>query len=207
MLTYLSSRVIEYVEKQSSSEEIEKTGLAYFYFNYQTWSTISVVLGTLLKELALRKPWIPEPVYQMWKVNKHDQLPPQEEMCAALIATCGHFDNCYIILEAIDECPEENFQTMTQLLRVLKSAVCKVFISLRDDNETRLRKLHDLLPNAREICSKAKTGDIELFVRWKLQESKGLASLLDDSDPLTSVTCRVLEDRICKVIVNSANGR
>lgn len=188
------------------SDRAGRSALAYFYFNYQTWSSIGVVLGTLLKQLVSRRASIPEPVWQMWKTHRREESPPLDDMFAAFTATCGYFQDCYIVLEALDECPKENLGSLMRLARVLKFSPCKAFLTLRVDYCERVRMLHDILPDALKIQFYAREKDIESYVKWKLK--KEIPSFFDDENSLgQSVTNRVLEDRICKRVCESANGR
>jgi hypothetical protein len=166
------------------------------------------VIATLLKQLAERQKVIPEPIYQMWKVHKHDDLPAIEQLSTAFIATCSHFDNCFIVLEALDECPLENLVPMTKLLRIMASAPCKVYISLADGKESLLRTVKDILPVQSMIRAEARMSDIESFVKWNLQGPAGLAQLVNYDDPITqAVKYRLLESKICTVLSENAKGR
>jgi hypothetical protein len=146
---------------------------------------------------------IPEPILQLWKLHNHEELPPLEDIFATFIATCGYLQDCFIILEALEECPEESQKSLKRLIKILKSAPCKIFLTQRSDAGESL--LRDQLPGAETVEVKAKEADIELFVKWKL--SGWLSQLVDEDSMGQSVLKSYLEDQICSRIKENARGR
>ncbi|OCK83144.1 ankyrin [Lepidopterella palustris CBS 459.81] len=200
--TILTSQVIDHLEGLVSDQKSKKA-VAYYYFNYQSWTPISLMLTTLLKQLARRQASIPEPVLQMWKLHKSGGLPALKDIIATFLATCGHFDVTFIVLDALDECSDQNWRDLLQVLRALRSSfTCKLFLSFRNDREDRLKTMEEVFQNALRVEVKANPEDLELYVRstiaqfpWEGEE--GGQSLSDHQG---------LEDRICVQIVNSAKG-
>lgn len=108
--------------------------MAYFDFNYENWTPTLIVLAALLKRLGIWSPSLPEPIVQMWKLHKNSNFPALEEVIATSLATCSHFNECFIVLDALDECSDENWNDMLRVLRAFEASPCKVLLSLRDDD-------------------------------------------------------------------------
>jgi hypothetical protein len=62
---------------------------------------------------------------------------------------------------------------------------------------------------ASEIRAEAKELDIEKFVKFRLKEEQAIPRLIDpNDDPIeASVTYRVLEDQICKAVLDTKSRR
>jgi len=83
------------------------TALAYFYFRFDDTNkqTTDGLIRSLLKQLCAQAPNIPISVKELRRFLDVGHQPDTENLENALYDTIQCFENVYIILDALDECP------------------------------------------------------------------------------------------------------
>lgn len=140
--------------------------IAYFYFSFNTQETqtTDTLLCSLICQLWTKRPDKPEIISKLDKYEKQNQRPDLETLKEALAAmTCG-FSNVYIIVDALDECPnEDGVWKREKLLESLSHLQKK------------------LLPNVHLLCTSRSEPDIEATFRPLITLSNAVLEIDLDS--------------------------
>jgi len=144
-----SSSIIKHLEDYYEGSPV--IAIAFFYFRFDDTETQSVdkMLCSLIKQICAQRPNTPESVKSLQKYKLKDHRPDRKTLEDALIATIQNFNNVYIVLDALDECPSSNGKR-GELLKVL-------------------RQIHDQQsPNLHLICTSRRETDIERVLEYIL---------------------------------------
>src|SRR5204862_3631171 len=120
ILISLSSAVIDTLNKKLTSS---KVGMAFLYCSYaeRMDQTIEELIGSLIQQLTLRQHVIPEDILALYAShNRSNTRPDYAELSKHLHSSVSRFSKVYIIVDALDECNEEN-KTRSSLLAQLRS--------------------------------------------------------------------------------------
>ena len=148
--------------------------LTYFYFNFKgLGQSAEIVVTSLLKQMLLRLKKLPpdlEAAYKSWKDEGLNR--PDGEEFAEIFAACSKkFSTVFVIVEAFNECPEGERDTLvTYLKTILESAVVKLYITTRSHLQSSLQQILEMNREAVEISAHPK--DIEKYVRKQLLARK-----------------------------------
>lgn len=109
--TIQTSVVVDHL--QSSFQEDQKAGIAYFFFDYkrQDEQTINALLAHFLKQLAASQSSLPEEVHELYeKHNTQDKQtrPSTEELIRVLKSAITIYSRTFIMIDALDECKLSN---------------------------------------------------------------------------------------------------
>jgi hypothetical protein len=82
------------------------------------------MLGSLIKQLCCCRPNTPQPVKDLRQHKERDHYPDMETLEATLADTIYGFSNVYLVIDALDECPEsvEREKLLNCLLRIHMAA-------------------------------------------------------------------------------------
>lgn len=108
MLTYWhSSSVIKHIKDSYDGDP--RIALAFFYFSFSDSEKQDTdkLLRSLLKQLCCFRPDTPQPVLGLAKYKKLGQNPATEVLKNTLLACIHGFTDVYIVIDALDECPNE----------------------------------------------------------------------------------------------------
>jgi Cdc6-like AAA superfamily ATPase len=105
--TMLAGIAVDHLRNTAQSNDI---GVSFLYCNYKTQvdQSASNLLCALLKQLLISRPDIAAPVIQMY--DNHSKLasrPSVDEICNILLSICSNYSAVYIIVDALDECSDE----------------------------------------------------------------------------------------------------
>lgn len=86
--------------------------VAYFYFDFRNPSkqTRTNFLRSIIAQICQGRPDTPEALCQLSKFRDLGQVPPTEALQAALLSSVQDFSNIYIVLDALDECPQDGYE-------------------------------------------------------------------------------------------------
>lgn len=82
------------------------------------------MLASMLKQMSARRPDTPEPVQSLKKYMTRGERPETEVLEAAVLATTHGFSTTFIVIDAVDECPNtdgERGKLLTSLCRIIAS--------------------------------------------------------------------------------------
>ncbi|KAL9016469.1 MAG: hypothetical protein Q9185_006186 [Variospora sp. 1 TL-2023] len=157
--TVLSSIVIEHLQAQYRPSE--KIGIAFVYCAYDRADyTASRLLASLLKQLALQSDTFLEDIASCHKGHSRFGTPPNSKELSHLLGLqVQRFDEVFIIVDALDECPEA------------------------DNNRTAfISGVRGLLPKIH-----ATDQDVKLFIESHIDQQAELSDLLEDHEDVRSM--------------------
>ena len=133
-----SSSIIDHLTKSHDSDPY--TALAYFYFSFQDKEKQNTVdmLRSLIAQLCGRRPDTPKSVQDLARYKDINQEPGLKELENTLRSTTGDFQDVYLVIDGIDECPLNDHER-ADLLKVLQRM-----------NAWSLANLHVLLTSRKE---------------------------------------------------------
>jgi hypothetical protein len=170
----LSSTVIEDVDRHKPT----KAAVAYFYFDFRDSAKQAYghALRSLLEQLCSRSNDAFRVLDQLYNEHGAGRQPPaNKSLVKALRKIVAALPRTYIILDALDECPNRD-----ELLEFLKEAVewkvddFHVLVTSRH-----MKDIEEALDtaSARRVClqSQLVNSDIETYIRSRLRDDKALA--------------------------------
>ncbi|TVY80393.1 hypothetical protein LSUE1_G004399 [Lachnellula suecica] len=142
----LSSSIIKHLKNRYEDSPV--IALAYFYFRFDDIGTQSVneMLSSLIKQISAHRPDTPSSVQSLQKLRSMGQRPDRKTLEDALVATVHGFDDVYVVLDALDECPSRSDERE----KLLES----------------IGRIHDLdAQNLHFLCTSRREADIERVFR------------------------------------------
>lgn len=135
----------------------------YKYQNRETQKSKDIV-GTIIKQLARKKEVLPKSLVELHReYSRQDELPSQVKLQAQLVEISQSFDQVYIIIDALDECPDQDL--ILPLITALIQESSKVKICVTSRIEQNIRKsFAKLACPTLEIEAKKVDRDIAVFV-------------------------------------------
>jgi hypothetical protein len=147
--------------------------LAYFYFDFQDTKKQDVVilLRSLIRQLCAGETKLPEEAHKLhdrYKPTGH--TPTVEELTSTLFAVIRYLKKeIYIIMDALDEYPEENSkrqELLVQIERMVEQRPENLHILATSRNETDIRAtLGDLAGGGIPIQSSKVDADIKMYIK------------------------------------------
>ncbi|KAJ7107888.1 ankyrin repeat-containing domain protein [Mycena epipterygia] len=165
--TVLASLVVNHLESKSYNENI---GVACIYLNYKEgeFQTLQNLLGCLWRQLVLGKS-IPDAVHALYERHHERQTKlPLDEVRKTLVLSVTQYSKVYLIVDALDEYPEEQ---RTMLLQSLGEIGVNVMITSRphiDPDST-------TLPNLQIIEIQATENDMWQYINAQILNSNRLS--------------------------------
>lgn len=160
VMYFRSSTVIDTVERYCQSEEPCVMTYFYFDFNDPQKQQVMSLLRSLLTQLSAKSPRCPDVLVNLRSAcQKRGQQPTSADLLNTLKDIVGYFGHVYIILDALDECLQQD-----ELLRLLTEL-----------SDWKLANLHIVATSRRERW-------IEDGLTGLVSSQKGLESDLVDAD-------------------------
>ena len=191
-----SSLVIDTLRKQTRGQNI---AVLFLYCDYQSQKDQSVVnmIGSLVRQAALREPTIPSEIKRAFDKSKREggdglQLP---DMMKLLVKVAGHTEVVYLCVDAVDEVlPKHRFEFLHALRRILQDAPnVRLFLTGRPYICAEIDK--HLTKKACAIQILADQGDITRYLSQKMEDDQDPGSMTED-----------LRGNIMKTILEKASG-
>jgi len=98
--------------------------VAYIYCNYREHEEQSAekMIATLLKQLAISGPEIPQAVAELHqKFGQQKRQPLQQDFEHTFLLTCEYYDRIFIIIDALDECDATHKKSLLKFLSLIQS--------------------------------------------------------------------------------------
>ena len=93
------------------TEQSNTIGVVYILCNYRAHAdqnTISL-LAAILKQLVQARPFIAEPIARLYdNYTNRRTRPSLEEIFCALKSVLNHYLGIYVVIDALDECPDKD---------------------------------------------------------------------------------------------------
>jgi hypothetical protein len=113
--TMIAAIAVDHLFKRAQVEDI---GVAYLFCNYkaQLEQTSTALLAAVLKQLIQNRPDAAAPVARMYENHqKQRSRPSRDEIFGALQSVCLAYSTVYLIVDALDECINQD-GSRTQLI-------------------------------------------------------------------------------------------
>jgi hypothetical protein len=153
------------------------------------------LIGSLLKQLVQDQPLISPNIRKLYDthVNKRTS-PTPTELLGALESEIGAFSKVFIVVDALDECTEDDNRRATLLgaLLYLPETV-KLLVTSRP-----LPTIETDLKGIARLDIRAKNKDVQMYVKGRIPREKRLARHIGKDPNLGKI--------LVETIVNSAKG-
>lgn len=153
--------------------------VAYFYFDYceqgdnaQDYQLDDKMLASLLKQLALTRAVLPDPVLDLHqRMTRQQRQPKQQDLEDALLRTCSEFDRVFFVIDALDECTKSQ---RNAVLRVLTNISQCSSVSMLITSRPHAEDISKAFEGAHKIVIEAMPSDIKKYVDNKIEDSDAL---------------------------------
>ncbi|KAI3320295.1 hypothetical protein HD806DRAFT_240260 [Xylariaceae sp. AK1471] len=203
--TVLSSAIIDKLEKESAAI------VAYFYFSFRQESKQDITMFKHSLLMQLVRPliradeievgyfYVPKVFHKLFEKYSHSQFPLDEDVNATLAGLLSESKHTYIIVDAVDECPNQVDQTT--IIKFLEG-LCK----------SSHGGTHVLVTSRRELNIESSITEMEIDKSIVLMEAEkvntDIKSYLLDSlgrQPWKSWPAR-LKKKVAKTLTSKADG-
>ena len=170
----------------------ENTGIGYLFCVHNGANqTTNNFLGTLLTQLALQNDVLLKAITSCHvHHSRYKTRPTPKELSGLLHLQIQQFDKVYIVIDALDECPELD-QTRKCLISEIRGLLPEVslLVTSRD-----IPSIKSMFQQDTHFQIRAQEQDVKLFIESQLKQRAELAELLEDHDDVRSrITATVLE--------------
>ena len=190
--TYLASIVIDYLQRQTSSEGQDAVLCLFCNFNEQENQTAYNFMGALLKQLAQESRTLSSGIRSMYDTREKVRRSDFRVLADVFRTELKRYSKTFIVLDALDEV-SESADIRTMLLEELRSCPVNLLVTSRHDPTIKKQ-----FSEAQQYEIHATDEDIRSYVSGRM----GLESRL--SRQIRSVPS--LEDNLPARIVGSAKG-
>lgn len=193
-----SSNVLEHITTEFAMRD--KVGISFAYYNYRKpeLGDCRMIIGALIKQLCQKKDSIPLELLNLMH-NSHSKATASNP--ASFISLAESFKEVFIVLDALDECPEhERHRIIGFITKIVAEQQCaKVFITSR--READILEAFEGKTSTIQIEARSVAADIALHVRdevTKLRKGYNGKRLYLTSDKL--------QGKIIDTLVSKADG-
>ncbi|KAM3430343.1 hypothetical protein NHJ13734_007784 [Beauveria thailandica] len=184
-------------------ESVRDVGIAYIYCNFQSQEKqkIDHLLASLLRQLAQRRPSLPQEVKFLYDNHKIKQTKPSvDEISNALQSVARLYPRVFIIIDALDECETECRSTFLSHMFSLQAGTTANILATSRPIQT-IEK--DFGGRSEMVKISARDDDVE---RCLDNDMKTLPLLGKDNKGLSEKSKQSLRTRIRTTIVEGVNG-
>ena len=177
--------VINYLK---SSFPAHNTAIIYVFFDYKDEKnqSVSAILANLLRQLLEHLQHIPQEVQSFYGsrfVDPNQNNSTIEQWIALIELLCKKFCRSFLIVDALDECPEldENSnearaKMFSSILRLSKSA--HVFLTSRPSVDVAAE-----IPGCMTLSIRARYSDLRSYLKARKTEHTALKKIIDQLVP------------------------
>jgi len=162
----IAAIAVDHIWKAFLSDNV---GVAYVYCNYKRRETQTAtdLLAAILKQLVQERPLYGEPVETLHKRHAERRTRPSlNEICTALNSVISNYSKVYIIVDALDECTD-NDGTRSELLTILRSLQTKTDTSLMATSRF-ITKIEQSFQGFPMLEIRASDADVRQFVAGQM---------------------------------------
>ena len=153
---------------------VERTteGLAYFYCDYKDAATQQAanIIMSLVKHTAIQNERSCEDLRLFLESHKRDgaldSTPSISNMMDLMVKMVGHYDCFYVVVDAIDECPDDHRHEVLNILKNIniKASNARVIYTSREETD-----IKEAFNDFKSIHITANMSDLELYVASEIQ--------------------------------------
>ena len=185
--------VIDHLEQEQKGEKI---GVAYVYCVYNSLNqTTTCFLGSLLQQFVTQSGTV-SPDIKSCHMNhaRRGTRPSLSETARLLRSQVENFDKVFVVIDALDECPELD-QTRKSFVAEVRGLLPKVKLMVTSRN---IPSIETMFIDDTCLEIRAQDQDIEMFIRSQMEQRDELVDLLDGDDEMRS--------RIIAVVLKKTHG-
>lgn len=190
--TYLASIIVDYLERQTSSEGQDAVLCLFCNFNEQANQTAYNFMGALLKQLAQAGRTLSSGSRSIYDTRGRDRSPDFGQLAHAFRMELKRFSKTFIVIDALDEV-SESADIRTILITELQSCPVNLLVTSRHDPTIKKQFSETQLV---EIC--ATDEDIRSYISERIGQENRLSRQIRRFPSL--------KDDIPARIVGSAKG-
>ena len=147
-------------------------GLAYFYCDYKDTATQQVVniIKSLVKHVAIQNERSCEDLQALLEKYKGNGTLEStlsiSKMADVFLKMVGHYDCFYVVIDALDECPDDHRHEVLAILKTIstKASNARVIYTSREETD-----IKEAFAEFKPIRITANTSDLELYVASEIQ--------------------------------------
>ncbi|KAF1937062.1 hypothetical protein EJ02DRAFT_357676 [Clathrospora elynae] len=177
--TMMAATVVNYIENNVLNASAS-TNLAYIFCDYKSEEEQSVdqLLGCLLQQLIQSNHELAGPLIALHEAHaERKSFPSADEIAGILQAVISKHTDVYIVVDAIDECPQKN-RKRRRLLSALQNLQVKTDVLHLLVTSRLSPDVAEAFKDAPTIEVEAHTDDVRRYVRGRFEDFK--ARLNDD---------------------------
>ena len=172
----------------------DSVAIACVYFNHKENFVPVDILGSLIKHLVQRKASVSTEIHNLYDWHlKRDTRPTFMELSALLQAESHKFSTVFVVLDALDECPEFQ-QTRAKILSVLRKLQT---LRLMVTGRPHITDMTQTFEETVQLDIHASDNDIKKYVDGQIEMEKNLKKYKQDNG---------LRKTIKDTIVDKAKG-
>jgi hypothetical protein len=187
--TILCSTAIEDI--RNTCEQNPDTSYAFFYFSFsdERKQSDSDLLRSLVAQLGWREPGL-SMLYQAYKDAKQS-VPESDVLESVLLASIRSCSKVYLLLDALDECPED-YETrqivLARIERLSKDAPnLRILVTSRELDRIRI-SMEALFAEPLRVATSAVDADIQIYVATEVSRDRSLRKLSPEMRILIETT-------------------
>ncbi|KAJ6487630.1 hypothetical protein C8R45DRAFT_253502 [Mycena sanguinolenta] len=184
----LSSSVIhKLIGDQQLFEDFDKTSaVAFFYFDFKAKDSnaVETALRRIVLQLSAQSPHPYTTLDKQYQLSRGQALPEYPELLRLLKELLQELGRAYIILDALDECPETEFRRLMDLISALRGWTSSP-LHLLITSQCRAGLTEELgeVPGV-FLESKFTQPDIELFIASELRQNRKMKIWASHADEI-----------------------
>jgi hypothetical protein len=187
--TILCSTAIEDI--RTTSEQDADTSFAFFYFSFsdERKQSDSDLLRSLVAQLGWREPGL-SMLRQAYSDAKRS-VPGPDELVKILLASMRSCSKVYLLIDALDECPEDHETLQSVLARIERlthdAPNLRVLATSRELNRIRM-SMEALSAEPLRVTTRALDDDIQLYLAKEISRDPSLCELSPEMRTLIEST-------------------
>ncbi|KAF3928578.1 hypothetical protein AA313_de0201471 [Arthrobotrys entomopaga] len=194
----ISSVVIDHLEELQAQDTTTQVAVAYYYFDFSN-EEIDTRKFTrmLLKQLVFQSPKLPQRLTELFKSHSGSGKAEIEDQKIEdlFIQTASQFETTYIVVDALDECAQEQRLRVLEILQRFADANVRIFATSRPHPQD----INEIFKDAGKIELGARADDIRKYVEAEIKRYHTRV-------PKAKHIHDELKDRIIDGLVQKAHG-
>lgn len=160
----ISAIVIDHLQRTTQRDDV---GVVQIFCNYKAQSTQNTtsLLSAILKQLVRARPSVAEAASKLYEhCSSQEKRPSLDDISNALKTTLKNFSTVYVVVDALDECSD---QDRTQLLAKLRNLQCEVDLRLMVTSRF-IRNIENEFELSPRLEIRASAPDVKQFIRGQI---------------------------------------
>ena len=172
----------------------DRIGVACVYMTHKdTYPTVEKIMRSLMRQLIQGRAPVPDPIYKLYRQHLDNATSPSSlGLSQTFSELWQHFDDVFIIIDALDECNDRVGRALVHELRAFQPRI-RLLITSRY-----LESIKCQLEDFQPLEIRASTDDIHLYIEHQVSTSPRLLKFIT-KDP-------TLLDSIRKNVTDRAQG-